>query len=118
MDVNQTFCQISGISRDDILGPNARPDRAWLDGEVRRENYIFYQCRRLNGVSFDTVTHKSVRQGAFEADLPTIVGPVSLTETRLAEDWKAAQQFTTNPVKITIPGPLTISAKPPANPSA
>ena len=79
------------------------------DGEVRRENYIFYQCRRLNGVSFDTVTHKSVRQGAFEADLPTIVGPVSLTETRLAEDWKAAQQFTANPVKITIPGPLTIS---------
>jgi 5-methyltetrahydropteroyltriglutamate--homocysteine methyltransferase len=27
----------------------------------------------------------------------------------LAEDWKAAQQFTSNPVKITIPGPLTIS---------
>ena len=79
------------------------------DGEVRRENYIFYQCRRLGGVSFDTVTHKSVRQGAFEADLPTIVGPISLTATRLAEDWKAAQQFTDNPVKITIPGPLTIS---------
>jgi len=79
------------------------------DGEVRRENYIFYQCRRLGGVSFDQVTHKSVRQGAFEADLPTIVGPVSLTETRLADDWKAAQQFTSNPVKITIPGPLTIS---------
>ncbi|MDH3664138.1 MAG: cobalamin-independent methionine synthase II family protein [Alphaproteobacteria bacterium] len=79
------------------------------DGEVRRENYIFYQCRRLGGVSFDTVTHKSVRQGAFEADLPTIVGPVSLTETRLADDWKAAQQFTEKPVKITIPGPLTIA---------
>ncbi len=79
------------------------------DGEVRRENYIFYQCRRINGVSFEEVTHKSVRQGAFEADLPTIVGPVSLRETRLAEDWKAAQQYTTNPVKITIPGPMTIS---------
>ena len=79
------------------------------DGEVRRENYIFYQCRRLGGISFDTITHRSVRQGAFEADLPTIVGPISLTATRLAEDWKAAQQFTDNPVKITIPGPLTIS---------
>ena len=79
------------------------------DGEVRRENYIFYQCRRLGGVSFEQVTHKSVRQGAFEADLPTIVGPITLTSTRLAEDWKAAQQFTSNPVKITIPGPLTVS---------
>lgn len=79
------------------------------DGEVRRENYIFYQCRRLGGVSFETVTHKTVRQGAFEADLPTIVGPITLTKTRLADDWKAAQQFTSNPVKITIPGPLTIA---------
>jgi len=79
------------------------------DGEVRRENYIFYQCRRLGGVSFDQVTHKTVRQGAFEADLPTIVGPISLTKTRLAEDWKAAQQYTSNPVKITVPGPLTIA---------
>lgn len=79
------------------------------DGEVRRENYIFYQCRRIDGVSFEEVTHKSVRQGAFEADLPTIVGPVSLRETRLDKDWKAAQQYTSNPVKITIPGPLTIS---------
>lgn len=78
------------------------------DGEVRRENYIFYQCRRLAGVSFEQVTHKTVRQGAFEADLPTIVGPLSLRETCLADDWKAAQQFTDNPVKITIPGPLTI----------
>ena len=79
------------------------------DGEVRRESYIFYQCRRLNGVSFEEVTHKSVREGAFEADLPTINGPISLKETRLHEDWKAAQQFTKNPVKVTLPGPLTIA---------
>ena len=79
------------------------------DGEVRRENYIWYQCRRFNGVSFEEVTHKSVREGAFEADLPTINGPISLKETRLHEDWKAAQKFTKNPVKITLPGPLTIA---------
>ncbi|MGI9384488.1 MAG: hypothetical protein ACR2PO_15145, partial [Methyloligellaceae bacterium] len=74
-----------------------------------RENYIFYQCRRLHGVSFDEVTHKSVRQGAFEADLPTIIGPITFKQPRLSEDWKAAQQFTKNPVKITLPGPLTIA---------
>ena len=79
------------------------------DGEVRRENYIWYQCRYLNGVSFKEITHKSVRDGAFEASLPTINAPISLKETRLEFDWKAAQQFTKNPVKITLPGPLTIA---------
>jgi len=79
------------------------------DGEVRRENYIWYQCRRLNGVSFEEITRKSVRDGALEADLPTINGPISLKETRLHEDWKAAQKFTKNPVKLTLPGPLTIA---------
>ncbi len=79
------------------------------DGEVRRENYIFYQCRRLHGISFEEVTHKSVRQGAFEADLPTIIGPITFKTPRLDADWKAAQQFTSKPVKITLPGPLTIA---------
>ncbi len=79
------------------------------DGEVRRENYIHYQCRRLIGVSFHEVTHRSVRDGAFEADLPTIVAPIGLNETRLDLDWKVAQQYTKNPVKITLPGPMTIA---------
>ncbi|MEE2775101.1 MAG: cobalamin-independent methionine synthase II family protein [Pseudomonadota bacterium] len=79
------------------------------DGEVRRENYIWYQCRNLNGVSFQEITRKSVRDGAFEADLPTITGPVELKNPILAEDWKVAQSFTQHPVKITLPGPLTIA---------
>ena len=58
------------------------------DGEVRRESYVLYQCRFLNGVSFKEVTHKSVRQGAFEADLPTIVAPISSKEIRMHLDWK------------------------------
>ena len=28
------------------------------DGEVRRESYVLYQCRFLNGISFQEVTHK------------------------------------------------------------
>lgn len=79
------------------------------DGEVRRENYIYYQLRRIEGIDFGTVTHKSVRSGAFEADLPTITGPVSLRNTQLEQDYKSAQQFTDAPVKITIPGPMTIT---------
>ena len=79
------------------------------DGEVRRENYIFYQLRFFNGVSFEHLTTKSVRKGAFEATLPTITSKVSNKSLRLVDDWKSAQQFTNNPVKITIPGPMTIT---------
>lgn len=79
------------------------------DGEVRRENYIFYQLRRIEGIDFQTVTHKSVRSGAFEADLPTITGAVSLRNTQLGRDYQSAQQFTDHPVKITLPGPMTIT---------
>ena len=79
------------------------------DGEVRRENYIYYQCRRITGIDFHTVTHKSVRSGAFQADLPTITGPVSLSKPLLGHDYRTAQKFCSNPVKITIPGPMTIT---------
>ena len=79
------------------------------DGEVRRENYIYYQCRRLDGLDFETVTHKEVRGGAFVADLPTITGPISLRSSLLHRDYGVAQSFTDKPVKITIPGPMTIT---------
>jgi len=79
------------------------------DGEVRRENYIYYQCRRITGIDFNTVTHKSVRSGAFQADLPTITAPVSLSKPVLGNDYRTAQKFCSNPVKITIPGPMTIT---------
>lgn len=79
------------------------------DGEVRRENYIFYQCRHMNGFDFEHLTEKVAREGAFTAQVPTITGPVSSRELVLARDWRVAQSTTDRPVKITLPGPLTIT---------
>ncbi|MEM7173033.1 MAG: cobalamin-independent methionine synthase II family protein [Pseudomonadota bacterium] len=79
------------------------------DGEVRRENYIHYHCRHLKGFDFDTLTHRSLRQGALEVDLPSIVGPVKAKDPFLPHDWKAAQKATDKPVKVTLPGPMTIT---------
>lgn len=79
------------------------------DGEVRRENYIHYHCRHLDGISFDTLTTVDIRNGAYpNAQLPTIVGPVSARDNFLPHDWKVAQSFTDKPMKITMPGPMTI----------
>ena len=79
------------------------------DGEVRRENYIFYQCRNMNGIDFEHLTEKVARDGAFTAEVPTITGPVAPRDLVLARDWRIAQRVTDRPVKITLPGPMTVT---------
>lgn len=79
------------------------------DGEVPRENYIHYHCRHLNGFDFDNLSEKVVRGGTYSARLPTIRGPISARDRFLPADWRRAQEFCDKPVKITMPGPMTIS---------
>jgi len=79
------------------------------DGEQRRENYIHYHCRHLEGFDFSKLTTKVHRNGAAVADLPTITGKiVPRGEHFLDTDYKMAQSCTDHPVKITVPGPVTI----------
>jgi len=79
------------------------------DGEVRRENYIHYHCRHLDGFDFDTLEHRVLRDGAYETDLPairsTIAHPHKCYSTH---DYLASQGVSAKPVKFTLPGPLTI----------
>jgi len=80
------------------------------DGEVRRENYIHYHCRHLDGFDFEGLTRRVVRDGAYETELPTIRGAIAARQTGfLVQDWRAAQQFTDRPIKVTLPGPITIA---------
>ncbi|MCP4828533.1 MAG: 5-methyltetrahydropteroyltriglutamate--homocysteine methyltransferase, partial [Proteobacteria bacterium] len=78
------------------------------DGEVPRENYIHYHCRHLEGIDFSGLTEKSLRNGAYVARLPTIRSRIRPRDRFLASDWRRAQAFTKRPVKITMPGPMTI----------
>ena len=78
------------------------------DGEIRRENYIHYHCRHLNGVDFSRLTEKELRGGAYTAALPTVIGPIRVRDHFLPHDWRVAQAFTDKAVKITMPGPMTI----------
>jgi 5-methyltetrahydropteroyltriglutamate--homocysteine methyltransferase len=79
------------------------------DGEQRRENYIHYHCRHLEGFDFDNLTSRILRDGAYETELPTISGKVvPRGEHFLPDDFRCAQGFTDRPVKMTVPGPLTI----------
>jgi len=79
------------------------------DGEVRRENYIHYHCRHLSGIDFTKLTKKVSRTGNYECWLPTIVDKVEAKDSFLVHDWTMAQKLSSRPVKITIPGPMTIT---------
>jgi 5-methyltetrahydropteroyltriglutamate--homocysteine methyltransferase len=76
------------------------------DGEIRRENFIHYHCRHLVGIDFEALTEQ--RRGQREVLLPTITGPIQAGPPFLVRDWQIAQSATRRPVKLTVPGPLTI----------
>ncbi|MDH3531812.1 MAG: cobalamin-independent methionine synthase II family protein [Gammaproteobacteria bacterium] len=79
------------------------------DGEQRRENYIHYHCGHLDGIDFDRLTRKVHRNGAAVADLPTINGKILPGGDHfLDDDYAFAQSCTDKPVKLTLPGPVTI----------
>ena len=79
------------------------------DGEVRRENYIHYHCRFLKGIDFDKLTKQTARTGNYDCYLPTIVNKVEFNKPFLSNEFKINQKFSSKPVKVTIPGPLTIT---------
>ena len=79
------------------------------DGEMRRANYIHYHCSHLDGFEPDTLTLCTMRGGAWTAEVPTFTAKVAAREPFLVRDWEVAQAATERPVKITVPGPLTIA---------
>jgi 5-methyltetrahydropteroyltriglutamate--homocysteine methyltransferase len=79
------------------------------DGEIRRENYIYYHCRHLEGIDFSHLTKKTMRAGSWVGEVPTIVGPIRANYNFLPRDWQTAQSVSNRPVKMTLPGPMTIT---------
>jgi len=82
------------------------------DGEVRRENYIHYFCRRMKGFDFHNLCAKAVREvESATIFLPQVVEEVSPleNETWVWKEWQNSQDLSKRPMKITLPGPMTIA---------
>ncbi len=80
------------------------------DGEQRRENYVHYQCRHFTGFDFENLTERSMRNDAYTTHLPSIRAKVTGQDnSTLVRDWQVAEAAAGRPVKITLPGPMTIS---------
>ena len=78
------------------------------DGEQRRESYSNYFATTLDGVSIDPPGKAMDRTGR-EVPVPLIVGPVGRRRPVAVRDVEFLRRHTNRPIKITLPGPFTMT---------
>lgn len=78
------------------------------DGEQRRESYLSYVVRRLEGFDYENLGEKWIRGGRRLAQAGRCTGPVSWPGPMLLEDLRFSLAHSRKPVKVTLPGPMTV----------
>jgi 5-methyltetrahydropteroyltriglutamate--homocysteine methyltransferase len=78
------------------------------DGEIRRESYSNRFATALAGMDIDNPARVAGRAGG-ENLVPRVVGPVRRTRPVEVDDLRFLRAGTDRPVKITLPGPFTMS---------
>ncbi len=77
------------------------------DGEQTRQHFVTTFTENLAGVDFEKRTTMRIRN-RYDAEVPSIVGPVSRKKSVFVEDAKFLRQLTDQPIKWTLPGPMTM----------
>ena len=78
------------------------------DGEIRRESYSNRFATALEGVDVDNPGTALDRSG-HPNPVPRIVGPVRRRHAVEVDDVRFLRAHTTKPIKMTVPGPFTMS---------
>jgi 5-methyltetrahydropteroyltriglutamate--homocysteine methyltransferase len=78
------------------------------DGEIRRESYSNRFATALSGVDIDNPGTALDRSG-HPNPVPRVVGPIKRMRPVEVDDLKFLKAHTTRQVKITVPGPFTMS---------
>ncbi len=114
-------------SLEKILGPQAfrkRLDKAALmaiedqncagldlitDGEERRDHYVLYILRKLQGFDVENLQKESIRGGRYVRELPVVTGKIEYKEAIVIKDYEFTQQHARGIAKINLPGPITVT---------
>src|SRR5215813_10159407 len=78
------------------------------DGEIRRESYFNRFATALSGIDIDTPGVVPGRTGK-PTLVPRVVGPVKRLHPVERRDVEFLRRNTTKPIKITLPGPFTMT---------
>src|SRR5215218_1008063 len=80
----------------------------FTDGEIRRESYSNRFATALEGMDIDNPAMVVGRTGKTNA-VPRVVGPIRRARAVEVDDLRFLRARTDRPVKITLPGPFTMS---------
>jgi 5-methyltetrahydropteroyltriglutamate--homocysteine methyltransferase len=78
------------------------------DGEIRRESYSNRFATALGGIDIETPGSALDRTG-HPNPVPRIVGPIEHTRRVMERDVRFAKRYANRPLKITVPGPFTMT---------
>src|SRR6202165_3928657 len=78
------------------------------DGEIRRESYSNRFATALDGIDLDKPGHRAGRSGQPDI-VPRVVGPIRRRQPVEVRDVEFLRASTAAPIKITVPGPFTMT---------
>ena len=78
------------------------------DGEQRRLSFIHHILAAWDGIDLDKRQPKAIRRRTTERPVPCVVGRVQRRSPAAVDDFLFVKARTAKPVKMTVPGPMTI----------
>jgi 5-methyltetrahydropteroyltriglutamate--homocysteine methyltransferase len=80
------------------------------DGEMRRTHFIFHIAGAWDGIDTKNLVNKAIyRNRAANRMVPRITGKIVRREPASVEDLRAAKTHTRLPLKMAVPGPMTVA---------
>src|ERR1700733_15218359 len=78
------------------------------DGEQSRQHFVHGFLANLEGIDFSKRVTMGIRNNRYDAEVPTVTGPLRRRGSVHAAEARLARAHTTRALKFTLPGPMTI----------
>ena len=78
------------------------------DGEQARQHFVHGFLAEVDGVDFDQKVRMGIRNNRYDADCPTVTGPLKRRRFVHEREARVARAATSRKLKFTLPGPMTL----------
>lgn len=78
------------------------------NGEQFREHFVHGFLKHVDGIDWEKMTTMGIRDNRYDAQVPTVTGPVKRKGKVHSEEARFSLAHTTRKMKFTLPGPMTI----------
>jgi 5-methyltetrahydropteroyltriglutamate--homocysteine methyltransferase len=78
------------------------------DGEQSRQHFVHGFLENIDGIDFARKVRMGIRNNRYEADCPSVTGPLRRRGSIHAAEARLARSHTARALKFTLPGPMTI----------